>query len=274
MRIDLLKQLLQVQTVSRLEVQMSNFLVAHCRAEGYRAWKDNMGNVYVVKEGTVRPAWYPLVCAHIDTVHMPRQVRITEANDRLGGMNDATGQSCGIGADCKTGVFACLEILKGLDTGKAIFFVMEEIGCLGAIGAEATFFIDVGYCIEFDAPGRGIMSYRSNGVRLFDNQGSFIEKALPVLDAHQVAWQNHPYTDVHIVAPRFDLSCLNVSSGYYNWHSDQEFAYLPDVAESIQLGAALVRALGYAHYPRLLTAAKPLRTVTDFALDPLVHRVV
>jgi hypothetical protein len=40
------------------------------------------------------------------------------------------------------------------------------------------------YVIEFDCPGRGLVSYTSGGTRLFANEGDFIRAAGPVLRAH------------------------------------------------------------------------------------------
>jgi hypothetical protein len=86
-------------------------------------------------------------------------------------------------------------------------------------------------------------------VRLFANDGDFIKAASPVLAKRgTVLWQNHPYTDVKAIRQRFPISCLNLSSGYYNWHSHDEFASLPDVALAIETGGDMVAALDHVRY--------------------------
>jgi hypothetical protein len=94
-----------------------------------------------------------------------------------------------------------------------------------------------------------MLSYTSSGVRLFENRGNFITTALPVLKKYgTVLWQKHPYSDVMALRRRFPISCLNLSSGYYNWHCSNEFVSLGDVALAIEQGTSLLKALGELNY--------------------------
>lgn len=252
MRTRLLRKLLAVQSFSGQEDDMVRFLVNHCRREGYIVQVDAAKNVYVTK-GVA--AHYPTVAAHIDTVHRPREVQISYTLDERGeiatliGYRKGTDVQCGIGADCKTGVFVCLELLRELPAMKAVFFAMEEVGCQGARRSDPMWFLDVGYLIEFDCPSKNMMSYTSSGIRLFDNHGEFIQTALPVLQKYGVKWQHHPYTDVSVIRPMHGMSCLNLASGYYNWHGDDEFVYVPDVKNAIVMAKELLAALGEHYFP-------------------------
>jgi tripeptide aminopeptidase len=249
MRTGLLKEILAVQTCSTREERMVEFLMAHCREHGYDVYTDKSKNVYVTKG---QAEWYPAVAAHIDTVQRFGFIDIVLAGDnqdRFIGVTAGTTERRGIGADCKTGVFVCLELLAALPVLKVAFFAMEEIGCVGARNSDAKFFQNIGYLLEFDCPSKNMMSYTSSGVRLFDNDGPFINAALPVLQAYDVKWQHHPFTDVSVIRPKYNMSCMNLASGYYNWHADTEFAYLPDVYNAIVMGAELIAALGYVYYP-------------------------
>jgi hypothetical protein len=105
------------------------------------------------------------------------------------------------------------------------------------------------YVIEFDCPGRGSVSYTSGGTRLFANDGDFIRAAGPVLRAHGlVSWQHHPFSDVMALRQRFNLSCLNLSCGYHQWHRPDEYVVLDEVEAALAAGADLVRALGCRRY--------------------------
>lgn len=274
MRTQLLKDLLEVQTVSSQEDRMVAFLVQHCQQEGYNVRADVHNNVYVVKG---EAEWYPAIGAHIDTVQFINdEVEVREAAsetgefDRYVGFLKGTDTRHGIGADCKTGVFVCLELLRVLPAVKVCFFAMEEIGCVGARRAEADFFADIGYFMEFDCPSKNMMSYTSSGQRLFDNDGAFINAVLPILNAYDVKWQHHPFTDVSVIRPRFNMSCMNLASGYYNWHMATEIAYLPDIQNAIEMAVQLIGVLGQNYYPFNGDKATPKVNVTPLAVTRIV----
>ena len=249
-RLDLLKRLLAVPTCSRQEGQMVEFLVEHVRQRGSarcgEVVTDEWNNVYIRKGG---PGVVPCVAAHIDTVHPLRPVEIVQQDGILFGL-DENGQRTGIGADDKAGVYMCLELLERFDDIAVALFAAEEIGCVGADHAPAAWFNDVGYVIEFDCPGRDLVSYTSSGTRLFANDGEFIQTAAPVMQAHGLTkWQHHPFTDVMSLRRRFNFSCLNLSCGYRNWHRPDDYLVLDEVEAAVNAGEALIAALGCRSYP-------------------------
>ena len=224
---------------------MVAFLANHAREHGYRFETDLWNNVYL-RKGKCGPV--PAVCAHIDTVPSVGTGKLRQQRGRLFGV-DAQGQLVGIGGDDKAGVFVCLKLLERLDNFAVILFAAEEIGGLGSTNAPATWFTDVGYMIEFDCPGHGLVSYTSGGVRLFANDGEFIQRAAPVMAKHKLTlWQYHPFSDIMVVRQRFPISCLNLSCGYYNWHAKEELIVLAEVAAAIRSGYALIKELGCRRY--------------------------
>ena len=250
MRLDLLKQILAVPTCSQQEDRMVAFLIEHVRERGAARCgelvTDEWNNVYIRKG---RADHFPCVAAHIDTVQPLHTVEIIEHDGILFGM-DGQGQRTGIGADDKAGVFICLELLERFDDIAVALFASEEIGCVGAHHAPATWFKGVGYVIELDCPGRGLVSYTSGGTRLFANEGEFISTAAPVLQAHGLTrFQHHPFSDVMALRQRFDFSCLNLSCGYHNWHRSDEHIVISEVEAAVNAGAALITALGCRSYP-------------------------
>lgn len=235
-----------VQSHSYHEQPMVDWLSHYLRhyVAGTTVTVDAARNVYVTK-GTAQ--FSPCVAAHTDTVHAPGDVSICVEGTRVVGYQG--GARVGIGADDKTGIFVCLNLLERFDHIRAVFFATEEVGTIGAKKADAAFFEGIAYLIEYDCPSRNMLSYTCGGERLFTNDGDFIKKAHPVLVKHGTTlWQNHPYTDVMTVRRRFPISCLNLSSGYYNWHRHTEFASLPDVELAIGLGTELVKTLDHVRY--------------------------
>lgn len=250
MRLDLLKQILAMPTCSQQEDRMVQFITDHVHQRGAarcgEVVTDDWNNMFIRKGG---PGFFPCVAAHIDTVHPPRPVQVVRQDGILFGV-DGQGHRTGVGADDKAGIFICLELLERFDRLAVAMFAAEEIGCMGAYHAPAAWFNDVGYAIEFDCPGQGLVSYTSGSTRLFANDGEFIQTAAPVLAAHGLArWQHHPFTDVMALRQRFDFSCLNLSSGYHHWHRPDEYLVLHEVEAALAAGADLVRALGCRWYP-------------------------
>lgn len=223
-------------------------------------------NVFITK-GTIYPGEaFPCVASHIDNVQSMDNRRIIVDGDYMIAREQHTDRQCGFGADCKTGIYTCLELLRNQSRLKVAFFSEEEIGGIGARKCNLDFFKDVGYVIEFDCPSSNLLSYTSNGVQLFDNGGPFLQAMLPVLDEHQVKWQEHPHTDIWIVRERTMLDCVNLASGYYRFHAPDEFVYLPEMAHAVHMGAQLLYALGCRKYPFLNSSARPLRPVTGLRL--------
>lgn len=266
MNMKLLTDLLSVPSYSGKEDAMVSFLLEHVTEDQVkrgRVLRDEHNNVYIIKGDA---EFYPCVAAHIDTVFPVRHTRIVKKNGVITGVN-AKGDRCGIGGDCKTGIHVCLELLETFDNIKVVLFASEEVGCAGSMQALSRFFDDVGYCIEFDCPSFGLMSYTSGGARLFENYGPFIRTALGTLQSCGITrWQHHPFTDVMALRRRFGFSCLNIGSGYYNWHSAQEYVKVDDVRRAISAGMALITALGERHYPVSDLTGTPPVTVTGLSV--------
>lgn len=247
MNIEFLKEVLAVPTESMREEQMAQFIMDYAaKIPNAGVYLDKYNNV-VVRKGTAKA--FPCVSCHIDSVQPIERKFSIERTDGLFVGIDSKGNRVGFGGDDKTGIYICLEMLKRFDNIQAAFFAAEEIGCQGASRIEAKVFNDVGYLMEFDCPAHDMMSYASGGARLFANDGDFIRTALPVLTKFGITkWQEHPYSDVMALRRRFDFSCFNLSSGYYNWHRRNECVKIADTANSLEMATELVQALGENSY--------------------------
>ena len=265
MNIERLRQVLAVPTQSLREDQMVEFLKAQAASRpGVTCTVDSYNNVFL-RKGTA--SFFPCVAAHIDSVQpVERYFRIIQKNGNLIGY-DRRCKQVGFGGDDKAGVYICLELLDRFPNIAAAFFAAEEIGCRGAFSAEAKMFDSIGYVLEFDCPARDMFSYTSSGMRLFDNAGDFIKAGLPVLNKWGVnKWQHHPFTDVMALRQRFSFSCMNLPSGYYNWHSHNEYVKVSDTDNSLEMATELIAALGALRYDyvhdKKLDESKPLVAVT------------
>lgn len=269
---ELLKEVLSVPTKTYQEEKMVEFLVNWLTENNISHFVDEFNNVYATKQESQdlpEDFYFPCVISHTDTVHNIDTINIFEemlpnAQDELKlsykAYNDQ-GNPTGIGGDDKCGVFACLTLLKELPNLKAAFFVSEETGCHGSLRASEDFFQNVGYGIQFDAPENWMITEKCFGQVLFDRDTEFFEKCDKVLtegmDNSLMQYMVHPYTDVYALRSKFDFSCINISIGYYNYHTKNEYVVVEDVFNGIEMGRKMIEGLGNKlHYKESVKQTK------------------
>ena len=257
--LELLKDVLSVPTKTYQEERMVAFLVNWLTENNIPHFVDEHNNVYATKQESLElpeDFYFPCVISHTDTVHNIDTINVREEmlNNAQGeeklsykAYNDE-GNPTGIGGDDKCGVFACLTLLQELPNVKAAFFVSEETGCHGSLKASEEFFENVGYGIQFDAPENWMVTERCFGQVLFDRDSEFFESCDKVLtegmDNNYMEYMVHPYTDVYALRGKFDFSCINISIGYYNYHTKHEYVVVEDVFNGIDMGKKMIESLG------------------------------
>jgi len=277
MNIEKFKELLSVPTKTYKESKMVDYLIKIIGdMEGVTLTCDKHNNIYATKGTLGENEFYPMFISHTDTVHeLVDQINVeeeylvrpytfgkdfgTEQSLSLKAY-DNDGKPTGIGGDDKCGIFICLELLSRLDKVKVAFFVSEETGCHGSKMVDTEFLKDVGYCTQYDAPGDHLISYSCMGTVLFDKDGEFFNTALRSITksfGNEMMVQSHPYTDIMMIKQKSDISCINMSCGYYNMHTANEFVCLYDVERSIIAGMNMVKDLGLKRYEFKYEPPKP-----------------
>jgi di/tripeptidase len=256
--LQLLKDVLSVPTKTYQEERMVAFLVNWLTENNIPHFVDEHNNVYATKqESSELPEdfYFPCVISHTDTVHNIDTINVREEmlNNAQGeeklsykAYNDE-GNPTGIGGDDKCGVFACLTLLQELPNVKAAFFVSEETGCKGSMMADSSFFDNVGYGIQFDAPENWMITEKCFGQVLFDRETEFFDACNEVLTegmGNRMRYMVHPYTDVYALRGKFNFSCINISIGYYNYHTRHEYVVVEDVFNGIDIGKKMIESLG------------------------------
>jgi len=261
-----LKELLSVPSKTYQEEMMVEYICSVLDTiKGVTYYRDEMMNIYAQKGELSEGNYFPMFIAHTDTVHsivdeiVVKETKLVKPltfgmrfdETQHDSLNAYTkyGQPTGIGGDDKCGVFICLELLRVLSNVKVGFFVSEETGCHGSSKCDPHFLQDVGYIIQYDAPGNQLITEVCSGVRLFEKDGDFINRTKKVfVDSIglEPLLQSHPYTDVSQLKKKIDVSCINFSCGYYNMHTANEFVVLEDVEKAINLGLNMVNEFGYS----------------------------
>lgn len=223
---ELLKSLYKVFSPSMKEKKMRKFIKRYIsnNIDGVEIVSDSAGNL-LIKKGESDS--YPCICAHMDQVQdlHPKDFVCVDNDDVIFGYSPKMRTQCGLGADDKNGIFIALECLASYDVLKCAFFVGEEIGCNGSSAVDISFFDDCRYCIQVDRRGNSDMV-----TSIYENMCSdeFIDDVDCVSYGYRLS--KGLMTDVAKLFERgIGISCINLSCGYYEPHTDYEITSKSDL---------------------------------------------
>ena len=187
--------------------------------------QDAHGNLFVTK-GEAES--YPCLCAQMDQVqHLhPTDFVCIEDQGVIFGYSPKQHKQCGLGADDKNGIFIALQCLEHYDVLKCAFFVGEEIGCVGSHAADIEFFADCRFCAQIDRRGNSDMVTSISFGSICSEE---FAKAADC-ETYGYAVSTGLMTDVEALRCNgVTVSCINMSCGYYEPHTDHEFTVVEDV---------------------------------------------
>ena len=176
----------------------------------------------IVKDGFVyAQGKFPvLLVAHLDTVHkeLPKTIEYNRDTDTISSPE-------GIGGDDRCGVYMILEIVKQYNCS-VLFCEDEEIGGIGAEKFAKTRFaqkLKFNYIIEFDRRG-------SKDAVFYDCDNPDFEHF--ITDSYYKTALGS-FSDISVIAPVLGCAAVNLSCGYYNAHTTNEFVVLSEMERSI-----------------------------------------
>jgi hypothetical protein len=185
---------------------------------------DTHGNIYVTKG---KGSLYPCIVSHLDQVHKYAQNKtIFQNGDYLLAFDGP--RQVGTGGDDLVGVFMCLQLLEDYNFIKVVFFVAEEVGCIGSSACDLSFFDDCMFIGQADRKNNSDFINYSNGVQLFGEE--FSTFVAPVLKDYNYKECVGIATDAGCLSKRnVGIACFNISCGYYNPHTSTEYVSIKDV---------------------------------------------
>lgn len=192
---------------------LKNHLVKELRVYGEPVWDD--GFVYLQGSFPV------LLVAHMDTVHSKLPGNIKNDNGVLSSPN-------GIGGDDRCGIYMILEIKKKYDCS-ILFCEDEESGCVGAQKFAKTDLAKelagkFNYIIEFDRKGK-------NDAVFYECDNEDFEE---FITEEFYKTQYGSFSDISVVAPTLGIAAVNLSCGYYNAHTKEEYVVWSEMNDSIR----------------------------------------
>lgn len=176
-----------------------------------------VGDGYVYAQGT-----FPvLLVAHLDTVHkeLPKVIYYDKETDSV-----LSPQ--GIGGDDRCGVYMIFEVIKKFNCS-VLFCEDEEIGAVGAdkfLDTKLANTLEFNYAIEFDRKGK-------NDAVFYECDNPEFEKFI-TKEFYKTAYGT--FSDISYLAPYLECAAVNLSCGYYNAHTTNEYVVLKEMEDSIQ----------------------------------------
>ena len=235
---ELLNDLYQVFSPSMGEKKMRRFIKKYIKNNVPDAVvvQDESGNLLVTKGEAGN---YACLCAHMDQVQSfhPKDFTCIDDGGVIMGYSSKTRKQCGLGADDKNGIFIALSCLEEYDNIKCAFFVGEESGCVGSNAVDTSFFSDCRFCAQIDRRGNCDMVTRISLDTICSEE--FIK------DADCSTWgyceSDGLMTDVEALRRNgVTASCINMSCGYYEPHTDHEFTVKEDVQKCYEFVCHLI----------------------------------
>lgn len=157
--------------------------------------------------------------AHHDTVHnVDGMQEVLVCNNTV----SVVGSNC-LGADCTTGVYLILEMIKANVPGIYVVHAAEEVGCKGSralVEAYPYWMQAANVVISFDRYGTDSVITHQMGYRTASD--SFAESLARILKMPQLRPDSTGvYTDSNEYADDIP-ECTNLSVGYYKQHTSNE----------------------------------------------------
>ena len=168
-----------------------------------------------------------LVVAHMDTVHHNLCENIIVENGKMSSPE-------GIGGDDRCGVFIIMNLIKELHCS-VLLCEDEEIGAVGAdkfIKSEYVSDVNVNYIVEFDRRGNNDAVFYSCANQKFED---FICDNTGFKKAYG------SFSDISVLAPALKTAAVNLSCGYYNAHTKDEYVIYDEMMDVIDAAHALIK---------------------------------
>ena len=244
MSMELFEEILYAQSFEAKDDEVRQIVIRELNNTHIKWHEDDIGNIICTKgEGP-----YPTFCCHLDTVHkIVSQYEVQYYYNEQNGDKIYTSPT-GVGGDDKCGIYGCLQLLQALPHVKAIFFVQEECGVVGAHHLDMNMELgDCAYLVELDRKGDSDVI---KGIFFDDTISEEFEKAILPVMGKDWSFAEGTFTDVMILAEEGSgLSTINVSCGYYNAHTAQELVSWQDLQKCIAFCYDLATSLGQTVYP-------------------------
>lgn len=258
---EFLAELLKTQSKSGKEYKVIELITKQLRALKISYEVDYIGNIIATK-GTGAVG----LVAHTDTVHSINKEPLNFYKDKKGNLHGyrkvikKKGKpkfiASGIGGDDKVGIYLVMKLSNELPNVRAFFFVQEETGSVGASSLDESYLEPCSYLLQIDRQTIKDIVTEYSGIKLINDD--FEAKLKPLLKKYHRKQASGLTTDVISLAmdEKVSVSVANISCGYYNPHTSQEYISIKDVFKTYLFTKDLIKALGEKEYPKVFDKIK------------------
>ena len=246
--IDFALDLFSVPATSTNETGISIYVSKYLDNQGIDYKVDISGNI-VISKGEAGN--YPCFVSHLDTVHSYGNgfnIALDVDNNIIA--LDNAGNRVGCGGDDRNGIFTCLYLLSVVDNIKVVLFSREETGGIGSGEIGLDFFDDCSFIASIDRWGNSDFICEYNGYTTCSEE--FINDSKDAFNKFGYKKASGYFTDsFNLMGRGIGISCMNLSCGYYQHHSDQEYTSLRELWAVCLLSIELcnIGDDSYAHKP-------------------------
>lgn len=237
MNLNLLRKLYTTHSPSANEEEMAAVVKDELTTMNLSFEEDKLLQIWHINKGK------PLIVAHMDQVQKTKCDKVMSFKNRLYGFSKK-GKLSGLGADDKNGVFILLTMLKMFrDDLSFIFSTREEIGGALRYVLDEVDLTHTPYALVFDRKGRDNIIGTANSYCCDD-----LETAIEVISGKlKYRAAEGIFSDCDDLS--LEVPCVNLSCGYYNAHTEEEYTKLAELHRALQLAETLLGNLPRKNNP-------------------------
>jgi len=195
--------------------------------------EDDEGNLlFDNRPKNKRVASVPTIVAHLDQVHdYERGYHFALiGSDKLVAYNHEN-QRRGTGGDDKCGIYVAIKMLLSDVPCRAIFVQDEEVGCVGSGVVEPEWGDQTSILIQADRRGNNDLIKHTNGTLVAGEE--LVNRVLQLPACAGMKPEYGSVTDIGELCQTFCVAGFNISSGYYEAHSNREYIILSELQQCL-----------------------------------------
>lgn len=247
-----LKKLLDIHGISGQETLVRQYVKKEIKNKVDNVIIDDYGNLLATKVfGEAKGNPVIMLNAHMDTVKATNRDKIVvEQNGVFRAYYH--GKTTVLGADDRAGIAIVLSILDNVPSSfegtlKLSFTREEEIGCIGASRIDKKFYNDVDLNITFDRRGNKDIVVGTWGAPFCSNVVGHTLENIAKRNNFDYRCVSGGVSDAYEFSYK-GINSVNLSVGYENEHTSNEFLVYKDLNVAYEFGLAILGDIGLYDY--------------------------
>lgn len=247
-----LKKLLDIYGISGQETLVRQYVRKEIKDKVDFIQTDDYGNLLATKVfGKAEGNPVIMLNAHMDTVSKTNENKIVvEQNGVFRAYYH--GKTTILGADDRAGIAIIINILDNVPSSfegtlKLSFTREEEIGCIGASHVDSKFYEDVDLSITFDRRGNKDIVVGTWGAPFCSNNVGYTLENIAKNNKFDYSCVSGGISDAYEFSNK-GTNSVNISVGYENEHTSNEFLVYKDFHVAYEFGLAILKDVGMYDY--------------------------